>query len=65
MKAKDWKFTKQLPDAEDVEAACKSSDAYFNLPWIKGLSDHERELDAFHAGFTRGIAWCMAKNDEE
>lgn len=61
MKAEDWKFDRYIPDAEDIEAVCKATEAYFSLPEIKGLNEAEREGDAFHSGFMRGIAWCIAK----
>jgi len=64
MKAKDWKFDKYLPDDEDIDAGCNALEAYFNLPPIKGRNSAEAECDAFHAGFTRGIAWALAKMDE-
>jgi hypothetical protein len=67
MKAKDWKFDKYLPDAEDVEAQYKALDAFFSLlhPVISKQSQAERELSIFCAGFNRGIAWNIAKTRKE
>ena len=67
MKAKDWKFDKYLPDAEDVEARHKALEAYFSLlhPVISSRNQAEKESDAFCAGFNRGIAWNIAKTRKE
>lgn len=65
MKAKDWIFDKYLPDAEDAEAQCKALEAYEALPVINNLNQAEREMDAFCAGFNRGIAWYIAKTRKE
>jgi len=65
MKAKDWKFGGYIPDAEDVDAGIQSAETFFSLPEIPGVNDAERELDIFHSGFNRGIAWQRAKQKEE
>lgn len=61
MKAKDWKFEKYIPGAEDVDAVIKASKVYFSLPELSCRNDAEIASDAFFAGFNRGIAWQMAK----
>lgn len=56
MKAKDWKFDRYIPDAEDVDAQCSAAEAYF-----KSIGLNTDEVSSFFAGFNRGIAWAIAK----
>lgn len=63
MKAKNWKFSRYVPDIEDVDAQCNAREAYFSLPPVRGRNDAEELMDAFDSGFIRGIAWLIAKRE--
>ena len=65
MKAESWEFRLFLPDSEDIEAGLKAAERYFSLSVIPSRNSVECEIDAFHAGFNRGIAWAAAKADKQ
>ena len=60
MKAKDWKFDRQIPDAEDIEAKIKACEAYLELADRCNLGDLHKS-DYFNAGFMRGLNWAINK----
>lgn len=62
MKAKDWKFTKIIPDEEDCIAACNSFSDFDRIAVKKKSScEAARLIDFYHSGFWRGVAWTKAK----
>lgn len=59
MKVEDWEFKRNVPDAEDIEAAGKASVKWFTQTNYDDLFSNESEeiVSAFHAGFHRGMSW--------
>jgi hypothetical protein len=56
MKEIDWKFKKYIPDAQDIDVAFDTCNNYMSLPDVG-----QGNVDFFHAGFIRGLAWAKAK----
>lgn len=60
MKAADWKFTKFIPDGDDLEAQAKTLPAV--MEHLKKLNLRGGEsVHAYVCGFSRGCAWMQAK----
>jgi len=69
MNASDWKFTKLIPDIDDIEAvniACngwikylKGEGVWDSLP--RGMPNEI--LHAFSGGFIRGMKWAQDKEE--
>lgn len=55
----NWKFTKYLPEPEDIDIKCQECQRYLEL--IRTADCGESDVDIFHAGFTRGLAWGIHK----
>jgi hypothetical protein len=54
-----WKFTKYLPDTEDIDIKVQECGRYIEL--VHKSSAGESDVDIFNAGFTRGLAWGIEK----
>ena len=59
MKGSEWRFTRLIPDREDLAA---EAGAWADLEdKIKNSQVRIEELDPFSCGFVRGMAWAIAK----
>jgi len=54
-----WKFSKYLPEPEDIDIKCQECERYLEV--IRRSSAGETDVDIFNAGFTRGLAWGIYK----
>lgn len=55
----DWHFTKYLPDTEDFDVKGRECEKYLHA--INKTREDFTEIDFFHAGFVRGLAWGIHK----
>lgn len=55
----DWKFKKYIPDPEDFEIKGQECERYLHA--IRNTKEDFTDIDFFHAGFVRGLAWGIYK----
>jgi len=63
MKGADWKFSKLIPDIDDMDARSKAYSDFLELEkrCCIRLNPSERKIFLFNCGFARGSGWMRDK----